>query len=197
MVICVEMKNKSSESRQMVISRSCENKIRKLYSFNIYTCEYHATKMSMRYADDTAKKSQHLHILSIKITTDFTSIQRSRLKITVVFRTFNSNDWFAVNMTLLIGSASLARSIRIRFHFRHRTGRIRSVSDHRAGRVWRSRHRSKTPNCLPGARDQVPALFRNAIERRGAQTAARRSRKVPTFDMLRRMANPLSPTLLN
>ena len=67
-----------------------------------------------------------------------------------------------------IGSASLARSIRIRFHFRHRTGRIRSVSDHRAGRVWWSRHRSKPPNCLPGARDQVPALFRNAIERRGA-----------------------------
>ena len=55
-----------------------------------------------------------------------------------------------------IGSASLARSIQIRFHFRHRTGRIRSVSDHRAGRVWRSRHRPKTPNCLPGARDQVP-----------------------------------------
>ena len=71
-------------------------------------------------------------------------------------------------MHYTIGSASLARSIRIRFHFRHRTGRIRSVSDHRAGRVWRSRHRSKTPNCLPGARDQVPALFRNAIERRGA-----------------------------
>ena len=70
--------------------------------------------------------------------------------------------------TWFIGSASLARSIRIRFHFRHRTGRIRSVSDHRAGRVWRSRHRSKTPNCLPGARDQVPALFRNASERRGA-----------------------------
>ena len=67
-----------------------------------------------------------------------------------------------------IGSVSLARSIRIRFHFRHRTGRIRSVSDHRAGRVWQSRHRPKTPNCLPGARDQVPALFRNAIERHGA-----------------------------
>ena len=66
--------------------------------------------------------------------------------------------------SLTIGSASLARSIRIRFHFRHRTGRIRSVSDHRAGRVWWSRHRSKAPNCLPGARDQVPALFRNAIE---------------------------------
>ena len=80
----------------------------------------------------------------------------------------------------IIGSASLARSIRIRFHFRHRTGRIRSASDHRAGRVWRSRHWPKTPNCLPGARDQVPALFRNAIERRGAGvdpnvTAARRS----------------------
>ena len=77
-----------------------------------------------------------------------------------------------------IGSASLARSIRIRFHFRHRTGRIRSVSDPRAGRVWRSRHRSKTPNCLPDARDQVPALFRNAIERRGASSAARQSHKV-------------------
>ena len=86
-----------------------------------------------------------------------------------------------INMYFTIGSASLARSIRIRFHFRHRTGRIRSVSDHRAGRVWRSRHRSKTPNCLPGARDQVPVLFRNTIERRGASvdsTAARRSHKV-------------------
>ena len=106
----------------------------------------------------------------------------------------------------IIGSASLARSIRIRFHFRHRTGRIRSVSDHRAGRVWRSRHRSKTPNCLPGARDQVPVLFRNAIERAEPvwiQTAARRSHMsiffhsliefhFYAFDILRRMANPLS-----
>ena len=108
---------------------------------------------------------------------------------------YKNNPWIQHGLHSVIGSASLARSIRIRFHFRHRTGRIRSVSDHRAGRVWRSRHRSKTPNCLPGARDQVPALFRNAIERREAQTAARRSRKVPTFDMLRRMANPLS--LLN
>ena len=95
-----------------------------------------------------------------------------------------------------IGSASLARSIRIRFHFRHRTGRIRSVSDHRAGRVWRSRHRSKTPNCLPGARDQVPVLFRNAIERRGASVDSNSGAPItqsrPTFDMLRRMANPLS-----
>ena len=93
-----------------------------------------------------------------------------------------------------IGSASLARSIRIRFHFRHRTGRIRSVSDHRAGRVWRSRHRSKTPNCLPGARDQVPVLFRNAIERRGASVDSNSGAPITqiTFDMLRRMANPLS-----
>ena len=98
---------------------------------------------------------------------------------------------------LLIGSASLARSIRIRFHFRHRTGRIRSVSDHRAGRVWRSRHRSKTPNCLPGARDQVPALFRNAIERRGASVDSNSGAPITqsTFNMLRRMANLLS--LLN
>ena len=96
-----------------------------------------------------------------------------------------------------IGSASLARSIRIRFHFRHRTGRIRSVSDHRAGRVWRSRHRSKTPNCLPGARDQVPALFRNAIERRGASVDSNSGAPITqsTFNMLRRMANLLS--LLN
>ena len=96
-----------------------------------------------------------------------------------------------------IGSASLARSIRIRFHFRHRTGRIRSVSDHRAGRVWRSRHRSKTPNCLPGARDQVPALFRNAIERRGASVDSNSGAPSTqsTFNMLRRMANLLS--LLN
>ena len=97
-----------------------------------------------------------------------------------------------------IGSASLARSIRIRFHFRHRTGRIRSVSDHRAGRVWRLRHRSKTPNCLPGARDQVPALFRNAVERRGASVVDPNSGAPitqSTFDMLPRMANPLS--LLN
>ena len=89
--------------------------------------------------------------------------------------------WFYWSLMLRIrrriGSASLARSIRIRFHFRHRTGRIRSVCDHRAGLVWRSRHRPKTPNCLPGARDQVPALFRNAIERRGA-SVARRSHKV-------------------
>ena len=98
---------------------------------------------------------------------------------------------------LAIGSASLARSIRIRFHFRHRTGRIRSVSDHRAGRVWRSRHRSKTPNCLPVARDQVPALFRNAIERRGASVDPNSGAPITqsTFNMLRRMANPLS--LLN
>ena len=98
---------------------------------------------------------------------------------------------------LPIGSASLARSIRIRFHFRHRTGRIRSVSDHRAGRVWRSRHRSKTPNCLPGARDQVPALFRNAIERRGASVDSNSGAPITqsTFNMLRRMANLLS--LLN
>ena len=97
----------------------------------------------------------------------------------------------------IIGSASLARSIRIRFHFRHRTGRIRSVSDHRAGRVWRSRHRSKTPNCLPGARDQVPALFRNAIERRGASVDSNSGAPITqsTFNMLRRMANLLS--LLN
>ena len=98
----------------------------------------------------------------------------------------------------IIGSASLARSIRIRFHFRHRTGRIRSVSDHRAGRVWRSRHRSKTPNCLPGARDQVPVLFRNAVEQRGASVVDPNSGAPitqSTFDMLRRMANPLS--LLN
>ena len=96
-----------------------------------------------------------------------------------------------------IGSASLARSIRIRFHFRHRTGRIRSVSDHRAGRVWRSRHRSKTPNCLPGARDQVPALFRNVIERRGASVDSNSGAPITqsTFNMLRRMANLLS--LLN
>ena len=105
------------------------------------------------------------------------------------------------NMLMLlyqvIGSASLARSIRIRFHFRHRTGRIRSVSDHRAGRVWRSRHRSKTPNCLPGARDQVPALFRNAIERRGASVDSNSGAPITqsTFNMLRRMANLLS--LLN
>ena len=89
--------------------------------------------------------------------------------------------WFYWSLMLRIrrriGSASLARSIRIRFHFRHRTGRIRSVCNHRAGLVWRSRHRPKTPNCLPGARDQVPALFRNAIERRGA-SVARRSHKV-------------------
>ena len=98
---------------------------------------------------------------------------------------------------LSIGSASLARSIRIRFHFRHRTGRIRSVSDHRAGRVWRSRHRSKTPNCLPGARDQVPALFQNAIERRGASVDSNSGAPITqsTFNMLRRMANMLS--LLN
>ena len=98
---------------------------------------------------------------------------------------------------VLIGSASLARSIRIRFHFRHRTGRIRSLSDHRAGRVWRSRHRSKTPNCLPGARDQVPALFRNAIERRGASVDSNSGAPITqsTFNMLRRMANLLS--LLN
>ena len=98
---------------------------------------------------------------------------------------------------ITIGSASLARSIRIRFHFRHRTGRIRSVSDHRAGRVWRSRHRSKTPNCLPGARDQVPALFRNAIERRGASVDSNSGAPITqsTFNMLRRMANLLS--LLN
>ena len=97
-------------------------------------------------------------------------------------------------LKMLIGSASLARSIRIRFHFRHRTGRIRSVSDHRAGRVWRSRHRSKTPNCLPGARDQVPVLFRNAIERRGASVDSNSGAPITqsTFDMLRRMANPLS-----
>ena len=96
-----------------------------------------------------------------------------------------------------IGSASLARSIRIRFHFRHRTGRIRSASDHRAGRVWRSRHRSKTPSCLPGARDQVPALFQNAIERRGASVNPNSGAPITqsTFDMLGRMANPLS--LLN
>ena len=99
-----------------------------------------------------------------------------------------------------IGSASLARSIRIRFHFshfRHRTGRIRSVSDHRAGRVWRSRHRPKTPNCLHGARDQVPALFRNAIERREASVDTNSGAPITqsTFDMLRRRANPLS--LLN
>ena len=100
-------------------------------------------------------------------------------------------------INLPIGSASLARSIRIRFHFRHRTGRIRSVSDHRAGRVWRSRHRPKTPNCLPGARDQVPALFRNAIERRGDSVDSNSGAPITqsTFDMLRRMANPLS--LLN
>ena len=98
---------------------------------------------------------------------------------------------------VVMGSASLARSIRIRFHFRHRTGRIRSVSDHRAGRVWRSRHRSKTPNCLPGARDQVPALFRNAIERRGASVDSNSGAPITqsTFNMLRRMANLLS--LLN
>ena len=101
--------------------------------------------------------------------------------------------WYAKS----IGSASLARSIRIRFHFRHRTGRIRSVSDHWAGRVWRSRHRSKTPNCLPGARDQVPALFRNAIERRGASVDPTSGAPITqsTINMLRRMANPLS--LLN
>ena len=51
--------------------------------------------------------------------------------------TFISGVGVNVGKTLSIGSASLARSIRIRFHFRHRTGRIRSVSDHRAGRVWR------------------------------------------------------------
>ena len=96
-----------------------------------------------------------------------------------------------------IGSASLARSIRIRFHFRHRTGRIRSVSDHRAGRMWRSRHRPKTSNCLPGARDQVPALFWNVIERHGASVDPNSGAPITqsTFDMLRRMANPLS--LLN
>ena len=71
------------------------------------------------------------------------------------------------------------------------------VSDHRAGRVWRSRHRSKTRNCLPGARDQVPVLFRNAIERRGASVDPNSGAPITqsTFDMLRRMANPLS--LLN
>ena len=103
--------------------------------------------------------------------------------------------WHKGGLTsVTIGSASLARSIRIRFHFRHRTGRIRSVSDHRAGRVWRSRHRSKTPNCLPGARDQVPALFRNAIERRGASVDSNSGAPITqsTFDMLWRMANPLS-----
>ena len=109
----------------------------------------------------------------------------------------HTNNHFSLRMITSIGSASLARSIRIRFHFRHRTGRIRSVSDHRAGRVWRSRHRPKTPNCLPGARDQVPALFRNAIERRGASVDPNSGAPITqrTFDMLRRMANPLS--LLN
>ena len=105
--------------------------------------------------------------------------------------------WFSDQIQTPIGSASLARSIRIRFHFRHRTGRIRSVSDHQAGRVWRSRHRSKTPNCLPGARDQVPALFRNAIERRGASVDSNSGAPITqiTFNMLRPMANLLS--LLN
>ena len=98
-----------------------------------------------------------------------------------------------------IGSASLARSIRIRFHFRYRTGRIRSASDHRAGRVWRSRHRPKTPNCLPGARDQVPALFRNAIDRRGASVDPNSGAPITqqcTFDMLRRMAKSVITTEL-
>ena len=118
--------------------------------------------------------------ISVKMT-NLTDINRSRC---VDLSNRSHSHMFLINHCINlspIGSASLARSIRIRFHFRHRTGRIRSVSDHRAGRVWRSRHRSKTPNCLPGARDQVPVLFRNAIERRGASvdsTAARRSHKV-------------------
>ena len=71
---------------------------------------------------------------------------------------------------MIIGSASVARSIRIRFHFRHRTGHIR------------------------------PALFRNAIERREASVDPNSGAPITqstlcTFDMLRRMANPLS--LLN
>ena len=83
-------------------------------------------------------------------------------------------------------------SIRIRFNFRHRAGRIRSVSDHRTGRVWRSRHRSKTPNCLPGARDQVPALFQKAKERRGASVEPNSGVPITpsTFDILRRITNP-------
>ena len=112
-----------------------------------------------------------------------------------LWQTFNARSSGIVELrNHSIGSASLARSIRIRFHFCHRTGRIRSVSDHRAGRVWRSRHRSKTPNCLPGARDQVPVLFRNAIERRGASVDSNSGAPITqsTFDMLRRMANPLS-----
>ena len=89
-----------------------------------------------------------------------------------------------------IGSASFARSIRIRFHFRHRTGRIWSVSDHRAGRVWRSRHRTKTSDSGELPKHQIVYLAhvtrcRRCSEMRlsGAepvwiQTAVRRSHKV-------------------
>ena len=43
-----------------------------------------------------------------------------------------------------------------------------------AGRVWRSRHISKTPNCLFCERDQVPVMFQNVTS--GAQPVASRLR---------------------
>ena len=45
-------------------------------------------------------------------------------------------------------SASLTRSIRIRFHFRHRTGRIRSESDSPSWPRVAARHRPKTLKLL-------------------------------------------------
>ena len=155
-------------------------------------------------------KSNHLRKIDGRFLSSYYDIQNIRIWFQISCKHMRLlQRWSAKFLTLLvvkleysgkirsIGSASLARSIRIRFHFRHRTGRIRSVSDHRAGRVWRSRHRSKTPNCLPGARDQVPALFRNAIERRGASVDSNSGAPITqsTFNMLRRMANLLS--LLN
>ena len=50
-----------------------------------------------------------------------------------------------------------------------------------------SRHCSKPPNCFPGARDQVPALFQNVTS--GAQPVASRIRLV--HSILRRITNPV------
>ena len=76
-----------------------------------------------------------------------------------------------------IGSASLARSIRIRFHFRHRTGRIRSVSDHRAGRVIDPKHQIVYLAHVTRCR-RCSEMRLSGAEPVWIQTAARRSHKV-------------------
>ena len=98
-----------------------------------------------------------------------------------------------------IGSASLASFYSNSVPLSPPHWPYRSVSDHRAGRVWRSRHRSKTPNCLPSVRDHLPTLLQNTTDRCGASVEPNSGVPITpsrsTFDFLRRITNPLS--LLN